>query len=224
MSPAQEWRERVMDPMTTTPKSDKLLSKSEAAGTFSRLAIDMGPLFAFFGAYFLSNLFVATGVYLGATIIALSIGYSRERRIAPMPLLTGVIVMIFGGLTLLLNDKQFILMKPTIVNMLFASILFAGLVAGRPLMKYLFAEVFELTEQGWTKISLRWALFFVFLALLNEAIWRNFSESFWVTFKIFGILPLTLAFGMAQVPLLRKYAPDDSEVAEPEQPEGYKQD
>lgn len=204
--------------MTNTSKSDKLLSKSEAAGTFSRLAIDMGPLFAFFGAYFLSNLFVATGVYLVATIIALSIGYSRERRLAPMPLLTGVIVMIFGGLTLLLNDKQFILMKPTIVNMLFASILFAGLMAGKPLMKYLFAEVFELTDQGWTKISLRWALFFVFLALLNEVVWRNFSESFWVTFKILGILPLTLAFGMAQVPLLRKYAPDDDEVDEIDRP------
>lgn len=204
--------------MTNTSKSDKLLSKSEAAGTFSRLAIDMGPLFAFFGTYFLSNLFVATGVYLVATIIALSIGYSRERRLAPMPLLTGVIVMIFGGLTLLLNDKQFILMKPTIVNMLFASILFAGLMAGKPLMKYLFAEVFELTDQGWTKISLRWALFFVFLALLNEVVWRNFSESFWVTFKILGILPLTLAFGMAQVPLLRKYAPDDDEVDEIDRP------
>ncbi len=210
--------------MTTTPKSDKLLSKSEATGAFSRIAIDMGPLIAFFGTYLLSDLFVATGVFMVATVIALSIGYGLERRIAPMPLLTGIIVMIFGGLTLLLHDKQFLFMKPTIVYTMFASILFAGLATGRPLMKHLFAEVFELTEQGWTKISLRWALFFMFLALLNEAVWRNFLESFWVTFKVFGVLPITLAFGMAQIPLLRKYAPEESEVAALEQTDGQPQD
>ncbi len=183
------------------------------------MATDLGPLLAFFGVYFLSDLFAPTGAYLVGSIISLSLVYGLERRIAPMPLITGIIVMIFGGLTLFLNDKQFILMKPTIVNALFASILFIGLATGRPLMKFLFREIFDLTDSGWTKISLRWAIFFLCLAFLNETIWRNFSESFWITYKVFGVPPMTLAFGLLQIPLLQKYAPEKNAVEEAASPE-----
>jgi len=116
-----------------------------------------------------------------------------------------VLVVVFGGLTFLLDDPRFIMVKPTIINLGFAGILFGGLILRRTLLKMLFGEAFNLTEEGWRKLSLRWALFFLTLAGLNEVVWRNFSEATWVNFKVFGILPLTLVFAMAQIGLIKRH-------------------
>ena len=124
-----------------------------------------------------------------------------------MPMVTAVLVVVFGGLTFWLDDPRFIKIKPTIINLLFAGVLFGGLLTGRPLLKLLFGEAFRLTEEGWRKLSVRWALFFLALAVLNEIVWRNFSEAAWVNFKVFGILPLTIVFAMAQIGLIKRYEP-----------------
>jgi len=197
-------------------------SAAVAEGSWLRLAVDLGPLLTFFGLYFLisperaealinaqevSRLILATIGYMIVTAIALGIAYWKQGRIAPMPLVTGVIVVVFGTLTVVLQDDTFIKMKPTIVNTLFASVLWFGLATDRPFMRYLFGEVFKLSAQGWRVLTIRWSLFFIFLAVLNEVIWRNFSEEFWVSFKVFGVLPLTMMFGTFQIPLLTKYAP-----------------
>jgi intracellular septation protein len=122
-----------------------------------------------------------------------------------MPVVTAVLVVVFGGLTFWLDDPRFIMIKPTIINLGFAGVLLAGLAMRRPLLKILFGEAFNLTEEGWRKLSVRWALFFLTLALLNELVWRNFSEATWVNFKVFGILPLTVVFAMAQIGLIRRH-------------------
>ena len=122
-----------------------------------------------------------------------------------MPLVTGVFVLVFGGLTLWLQDDHFIKIKPTIVNALFAGALFFGLLANQPLLRIVFGEVFRLTDEGWRKLTLRWACFFMFLAVLNEIMWRSFSTDTWVNFKVFAVMPLTMAFAVAQVGLLRQY-------------------
>jgi intracellular septation protein len=132
-------------------------------------------------------------------------------RIAVMPLVTSVFVLVFGGLTLWLQDDHFIKIKPTIVNGLFATILFAGLVSGRLFLKIVFGDVMRLSEEGWRILTLRWALFFVFLAFLNEVMWRGFSTDTWVAFKVFGIMPITFVFALAQIGLLKKYEISTSE-------------
>jgi len=131
-----------------------------------------------------------------------------------MPLVTGVFVFVMGGLTLYLHDELFIKLKPTIVNVLFASILLGGLAYGHSLLKYLFSDVFQLLDEGWRKLTLRWALFFLFLAVLNEIVWRFFSTDFWVAFKVFGIMPLTLIFSIMQLGLMQRYQIDPSEKRE----------
>ena len=186
-------------------------AKSDPSAALRRTAIDMGPLIVFFGTYFVTDLFTATGAYIVATVGALGFAYHIEKRIPVMPLVTGVIVIVFGGLTLVLNNKQFIMMKPTIVNVLFASVLLLGLATGRPMLKFLFNEMLVLTDKGWTVLTVRWAGFFLFLALLNELVWRNFAEGIWVTFKVAGVLPLTLVFATLQLPLLKKHAPAQDE-------------
>ena len=122
-----------------------------------------------------------------------------------MPVVTAVLVVVFGGLTFWLDDPRFIKIKPTIINLLFAGVLIGGLITRRPLLKMLFGEAFNLTEEGWRKLSVRWTLFFLVLAALNEVVWRNFSEAAWVNFKVFGILPLTLVFAMAQIGLIKRH-------------------
>jgi intracellular septation protein len=133
------------------------------------------------------------------------------RHLAMMPLVTAVIVLVFGGLTLVLQDELFIKLKPTIIYVLFGGTLAGGLVFGKSFMGVLFDSVFELTEEGWRKLTVRWTLFFFALAILNEIVWRNFSTDFWVSFKLFGVVPLTLLFGALQYPLLVKYARDDAQ-------------
>jgi intracellular septation protein len=123
-----------------------------------------------------------------------------------MPLVTGVVVLVFGGLTLYFQDATFIKMKPTIVNILFGGVLLGGLAFGQSLLKYVFGEVYHLKPAGWLALTWRWGVFFLVLAALNEVVWRNFSDDFWVAFKVWGIMPLTVVFSMLQVPLLTKYA------------------
>ena len=126
-------------------------------------------------------------------------------KLATMPLVSGFFVITFGGLTLYLQDETFIKVKPTIVNVLFAAILYGGLLFGKPLLQHLFGDEFRLTDEGWRKLTFRWASFFVLLAILNEIVWRNMSNDAWVAFKAFGILPLTLVFAISQIGLLKRY-------------------
>jgi intracellular septation protein len=172
-----------------------------------KLAVEVGPLVVFFVVNARAGIFWGTGVFMGATVLSLIASRILFGRIPVMPLVTGVCVMVFGGLTLWLQDDHFIKIKPTIVNALFAGALFIGLLAGQSLLRVIFGEVFRLTDEGWRKLTLRWAFFFTFLAVLNEVVWRSFSTDTWVSFKVFGVMPLTMAFAVAQAGLLRQYEP-----------------
>lgn len=180
----------------------------------AKLALEIGPLVLFFlgNAYAEKfgvapdrKLFVATGVFIAATVIALAIHYGLMRRLPIMPMVSGVVVVVFGGLTLALQDKTFIMVKPTIVNALFGVVLLGGLAVGRPLLSVVLDSMFSLTDEGWRRLTFRWGLFFLFLAVLNEVVWRTQSEDFWVNFKVFGIMPITVLFALAQTPLLSRY-------------------
>ena len=171
-----------------------------------KLVLDIGPLVLFFAANSRFGIFTATGVFMVAVLIALAVAYVKVRRLEIMPLVTAVIVLIFGGLTLVLHDELFIKLKPTIIYVLFGGALTVGLLMGKPLLGLLFDSVFDLTEEGWRKLTWRWAFFFFFLAVVNEVVWRNFSTDTWVSFKLFGVVPLTFLFGALQYPLLMKYA------------------
>jgi len=181
-----------------------------------RMALELGPLVVFFlmnsrgnlifGGPQSQNIFYATGTFMVVTVIALAVSYWKFRKVPTMPLVTGVFVVVFGTLTLVLHDDLFIKIKPTLVNALFAAALLGAAFTGRPLMKQLFDAAFDLTDEGWMILTRRWGFYFLFLALLNEVIWRSFSTDFWVSFKLFGIMPLTIVFGMAQMPVLTKYA------------------
>lgn len=171
-----------------------------------KLLIELGPLLIFFAVYAKFGIFAATGALIGVTLLSLIASKLLLGRITTMPVVTAVIVSIFGGLTLWLNDATFIKMKPTIVNVLFASVLATGLMIKRPLLKLLLGEAFQLTDDGWFKLTVRWIAFFIFVAILNEIIWRNYSELTWVNFKVFGILPLTLVFAAAQVGLIQRHS------------------
>ena len=179
-----------------------------------KLVLEIGPLVIFFlgnayaerfGVAADRKLFAATGVFIVATVLALGVHYALIRRLPIMPLVSGVVVVVFGGLTLALQDKTFIMMKPTIVNSLFGLVLIGGLFFNKSLLSVVLDSVFALTEEGWRKLTLRWGLFFFALAVLNEAVWRTQSEDFWVNFKVFGIMPLTVIFALAQTPLLMRH-------------------
>jgi len=176
-----------------------------------KLVVELGPLIVFFVVNSRFGIFAGTGAFMVATVIALGASRALLGRIATMPLVTGVFVLVFGGLTLWLQDDHFIKIKPTIVNGLFAAILIAGLISGRLFLKIVFGDVMRLSEEGWRILTLRWALFFVFLAILNEVIWRFFSTDTWVAFKVFGIMPITFVFALAQIGLLKKYEPAASD-------------
>jgi intracellular septation protein len=179
-----------------------------------RLALELGPLALFFlanayadrfGIAETQRIFAATALFIVATLAALSINYALIRKLPIMPMVSGVVVVVFGGLTLLLRDDMFIKLKPTIVNTLFGLVLLGGLYFRKPLLQIVLDSMFELTEEGWRKLTLRWALFFFALAALNEIVWRTQTTDFWVSFKVFGIMPLTIAFALAQTPLLLRY-------------------
>jgi intracellular septation protein len=171
-----------------------------------KLVLDIGPLVLFFAANVRFGIFTATAAFMVAVLIALAVAYAKTRRIEVMPLVTAVIVVIFGGLTLILHNDTFIKLKPTIIYALFGGTLVAGLLFGKSFLGILFNSVFDLTDEGWRKLTWRWAFFFFALAVLNEIVWRNFSTDFWVSFKLFGVVPLTFLFGALQYPLLTKYA------------------
>ena len=187
-----------------------------------KLALELGPLVLFFfgNAYgdrfgFPENqrIFAATGIFIVATVIALGISYGLTRKLPIMPVVSGIVVVVFGGLTLFLQDETFIKLKPTIVNTLFGFVLLGGLYFRKPLLQIVLDSVFELTEEGWRKLTLRWALFFFALAAINEIVWRTQTTDFWVSFKVFGIMPLTIAFALAQTPLLLKHEIKKAEEA-----------
>lgn len=176
-----------------------------------KLVVEFGPLLVFFVTNSRFGIYTGTGAFMVATVISLIASWTLLGRIAVMPLITSVFVLVFGGLTLWLQDDHFIKIKPTIVNGLFAAILIGGLATGRLFLKIVFGEVMRLSEDGWRILTLRWALFFVFLAVLNEVMWRFFSTDTWVAFKVFGIMPITFVFALCQIGVLKKYEDTTSE-------------
>jgi intracellular septation protein len=178
-------------------------------GPLLRLALDLGPLILFFLANAHYRIFVATGVFMAATFVSLAVTYALIRRVAIMPLVTVAVVMIFGGLTLWLHDEVFIKLKPTIIYASFAAVLLGGLAIGRSFLALVLDSLFRLTEEGWRKLTLRWGVFFILMAILNEITWRSVSTDAWVAFKTFGFLPITIAFALAQAPLISRHAVSD---------------
>jgi intracellular septation protein len=189
-----------------------------------KLALELGPLLVFFFANargewlverfpaltaFGGPIFIATALFMIATAIALSVSWLLTRTLPMMPLVSGVVVFVFGGLTLWLQDDVFIKMKPTIINTLFGGVLLGGLWFGKSLLGYVFDSAFSLDAEGWRKLTLRWGLFFMFLAVVNEIVWRGFSTDFWVAFKVWGIMPITLLFTFSQMPLIMRHSLDD---------------
>jgi intracellular septation protein len=173
-----------------------------------KLALELGPLVVFFIVNSRADIFVGTAWFMGAMVLSLVLSWLLLKRIAIMPLVTGVVVVIFGTLTLVLHDDTFIKIKPTIVNSLFGAVLLGGMLFRQSLLKYVFGEVYKLRPAGWTVLTLRWGLFFFFLAILNEVVWRTQSTDFWVAFKVWATMPLTGVFAALQVPVLSKYAAD----------------
>lgn len=179
---------------------------SKVAGPgWLRALVDYGPLAAFFIVYWLADLMSATVAIMAATAVVLVIALAVERRVPRVPLVTAAVVGVFGALTLWLNDETFIKMKPTIVQLIFAAVLFGGLLFRRPLLKPLLGTAWPLDDEGWNKLTLRFAVFFVVMAALNEAVWRTQSTDFWVNFKVFGIMALTFVFVISQVYFMRAH-------------------
>lgn len=177
-----------------------------------KLILELGPLVVFFLTNTQFGIFNATIAFMAATAVALGISYSINRTIPTMPLVTGAFVMVFGGLTIWLQDETFIKLKPTIVNLLFASILGVGLMTGRLFMKIVLDSALPLTDRGWVVMTRAWIAFFIVLAILNEIVWRSVSTDTWVTFKVFGVMPLTLVFSFSLIPVMNKHmieTPDD---------------
>ncbi|HIF62493.1 MAG TPA: septation protein A [Candidatus Pelagibacter sp.] len=173
-----------------------------------KFIVDFGPLLIFFTIYMSSDndLKKAIPPFVIATIISLAFVYFLEKKIPFVPLTSGIIITLFGGLTLYFNNKIFFYMKPTIVNLIFAGVLFFGkFITKKPLLKKLFQNTLKLENVGWQILSNRWIFFFIFVAILNEIVWRTQSEVFWVNFKVWGLIPISFLFAICQVPLFNKY-------------------
>ena len=209
---------RLAEPLTepAAPTAPTTAPARPAVSPLVRLAIEAGPLAVFFVVNNIYGIMIGTAAFMAATSVSLTISYVLERRLPIMPVVGCFFVLLFGALTLLLDDDLFIKIKPTVVNLLFASILVVGLLLKRAVLKQLMGAVLELDDDGWRKLSARWAVFFVFLAILNEIVWRNFSTDTWVAFKVFGIMPLSLVFGAAQVPLILKHQLNADDASEAE--------
>ncbi|MCZ2327921.1 septation protein A [Bartonella sp. F02] len=186
-----------------------------------RFFLEMGPLIIFFlanykGEWLINNIelfksfdkpiFPATAIFMIAIVISLILSWIIARTIPVMPLISGIFILVFGFLTLWLHNDTFIKMKPTIINMLFAAILFGGMLFKKALLSYVFDSALKLDDLGWKKLTYNWAFFFFFLAILNEIIWRNFSDDFWASFKVFGIMPITILFTLMQMPIILKHS------------------
>ena len=213
-----------MDKQLTAPKQNEI-------HPILKFVLELGPLLVFFFANsrgeqlaeqfpilasFGGPIFMATGLFMIAMVISLAVSLLLTRTLPIMPLVTLAVVLVFGGLTLYLQDDTFIKMKPTIVNMLFAVVLLGGLAFGKSLLAYVFESAFQITPEGWRILTLRWGLFFIFLAVLNEVVWRNFSTDFWVSFKVWGTMPITMVFAMFQMTIVTKYALPDEDEGEAE--------
>jgi intracellular septation protein len=202
------------------------MSEKTQLNPILKLMLDLGPLLLFFfanakpalfepwiaplipaavAAGERAGIFVATAVFMVAIVAALAVSYAMTRRLPMMPLVTALIVVVFGGATLFFQNETFIKLKPTIIYLLFAGTLFGGLVFRKPLLAMVFDQVFHLTDEGWRRLTVRWVLFFLALAVLNEIVWRTQSTDTWVAFKVFGVVPLTFIFAALQYPLLAKY-------------------
>jgi intracellular septation protein len=183
-------------------------SQNKSRDKMIKFLCDYLPLIIFFACYKLAEtpnpLITATIYMVITTFIALVISYILTKKIPMVALVSGIVLGIFGGLTVFLNDEIFIKIKPTIINLLFAVILFYGYFTKKPLLSYLLGEQIKMKNAAWLTLSARWALFFIALALLNEIIWRNFSTNFWVQFKVFGMMPISLIFTISQVPFMMK--------------------
>ncbi|MGA2045691.1 MAG: septation protein A [Roseiarcus sp.] len=201
-------------------------AKKRTINPILKLVLELGPLVLFFGAYWLASkepagllmlgvpmtpLLEATAVMMVSVIVTLGVSYALLRRIPIMPLVTAIIVVIFGSLTLFFHDETFIKMKPTALYLLFGGALIGGLVFGRPLLPILFDGALNVTAEGWRKLTWRWAYFFFALAALNEIVWRTQTTGVWVGFKTFGIMPLTVLFALAQAPLIVRHEAKDDE-------------
>ena len=208
--------------------AEAIIEEKRELAPLLKIALELGPLVTFFiantrGDYLIDNfeafagfgepIFLATAAFMVAFFISLTVTYALVRKLPIMPMVSGVVVLIFGGLTLYLQDDLFIKLKPTIVNVMFGSVLLVGLMFQKPLLEYVFADAFKLHHEGWVKLSFRWGIFFFFLALLNEITWRNFSTDFWVAFKVWGVFPITMVFTMFQLPLLKRYGIEEEEAA-----------
>jgi intracellular septation protein len=187
------------------------MSEKKKLNPILKLVLDIGPLILFFLANARFGIFAATSGFMVAVLIALAVSYALTRHIEVMPIVTAIIVLIFGGLTLVLHDELFIKLKPTIIYLLFGGTLLGGLALGKPLLGMVFDQMFHLTDEGWRKLTWRWAVFFFALAVLNEIVWRTQTTDFWVSFKLFGVVPLTFLFGALQMPLINKYSVERKE-------------
>lgn len=198
--------------------------RKEAVNPVLKLVLELGPLMVFFFANtrgewlaqkfpiltdFGGPIFIATGLFMIATVIALAASWALVRTLPIMPLVSGAVVLVFGALTLYLQDDIFIKMKPTIVNGLFGAVLLGGLAFGKSLLGYVFDSAFRLDAEGWRKLTWRWGLFFLFLAVLNEVVWRNFSTDFWVAFKVWATIPITVLFTASQMPLIMRHSVEE---------------
>jgi intracellular septation protein len=173
-----------------------------------KMALELGPLVVFFVVNSRADIFAGTAWFMGAMVVSLLLSWLLLKKIAIMPLVTAVVVLIFGGLTLALHDDTFIKMKPTIVDTLFGIVLLGGLGFHLSLLRYVFGDVYKLKPEGWTILTLRWGIFFFVLAALNEVVWRTQTTDVWVAFKVWATMPLTVIFAAFQMPILQRYAPD----------------
>ncbi len=207
-----------MDVESNQRESEKMVRE---ISPLLKFALELGPLLIFFFANskgewlattfpvlteFGGPIFIATGLFMIATIVALTVSWILTRTLPMMPLISGIVVLVFGALTLYLQNDTFIKMKPTIVNTLFGVILLGGLLFGQSLLGYVFNSAFKLNDEGWRKLTFRWGFFFLFLAVLNEVVWRGFSTDTWVAFKVWGTMPITIIFTMAQMPLIMRHS------------------
>ncbi len=199
----------------TEDTKDPEINWTELRPQIIKIVLELGPLLVFFFVNANYDIFTATAWFMGAMVVSLALSWLLLKKIAIMPLVTGVVVLIFGTLTLLLKDDTFIKMKPTIVNTLFGVTLLGGLLWGQSLLKYVFGDVYKLKPEGWRALTINWGVFFLVLAVANEVVWRLFDTNTWVAFKVWGVMPLTIVFLMLQLPLLTKYAPDPKAPIDP---------
>lgn len=211
--------------MTSQPQTEDR-NKGEQINPGLKLALEVGPVVLFVLSYnfgdrlidlfnlqdpFSKPIFLATAVIMVSTIVSIIISWNVTRSLPAMPIVTAVVVSVFGGLTLYLQDDLFIKLKPTIVNTLFGVTLISGMLMGRSFLKLVMGPAFQMDQEGWNKLTWRWGFFFLFLAVVNEIVWRNFSEGFWVGFKFWGMTTLTMAFVASQLPLMMRHSTEEQD-------------